>query len=182
MPAKREALNQNVSWAERQQALVKIEQFHIAGAVAIKTPQQAQTANVNWQQQQQTFAIALYGPLGAGRVTLSGAPGHTQLLASGKTYRAKTPEALMQQVLGWHLPISHLDYWIRGLPAPHSPAQLHFDEFNHLIQLQQDGWQIDYQRYTAVEQYDLPSKLQMTYDGKLGHLSVRMVISQWTLA
>ncbi len=130
-----------------------------------------------WQQQKRDYQVSLFGPFGVGRTTLNGTPTALTLLAAGKEYKAQTPERLMQQVLGWQLPVTNLYFWVRGLPAPNSPASTTFDAYHHLIELKQQGWQIQYERYTAIQGIDLPSKLRL----KSGQLQVKLVISSWKL-
>jgi outer membrane lipoprotein LolB len=33
------------------------------------------------------------------------------------------PGSLLEEQLGWKLPMSHLAWWVRGLPAPDSKSQ-----------------------------------------------------------
>ena len=178
LPAKSNAFNQQLSWPQRQKQLAAIHQWQLNGAIAIKTPQQGQTASLSWQQQSLVnYHISLYGPLGAGRVTLAGTNQGVQLQANDKLYHAKSPEALMQEMLGWQLPVGNLYYWVRGLPAPGLQARLHFDTFHHLSQLQQQGWTVHYLRYTGVGDDDLPSLLTL----QRLDLTVKIVISQWVV-
>lgn len=176
LPADQGALNQSMSWSSRKQQLQTITHWQLQGAIAIKTAQQGQTASLSWQQQHNhRYHIDLYGPLGAGRVSLSGSASQVTLLADGKHYQANTPDALMQQILGWQLPVRNLYYWVRGIPAPTLPAKLTFDSFHHLSQLQQQGWHVHYQRYTSVHGVDLPSLLLL----QRNDLQVKIVISRW---
>lgn len=178
LPANQVANNKNLNWPARQRQLKQITNWQASGAIAINTPEQGQTASMSWQQHnQQNYQIDLFGPLGAGRVTLIGKLNQVTLLDNGKRYQAVTPEALMQQVLGWHLPVANLYFWVRGLPAPQIKAKLKFDQYHHLITLQQQGWIVSYQRYTGVKRYDLPSLLTL----KRNNLQVKLVISQWIL-
>ena len=177
LPAKKGALNTSMSWSARQQQLKTVKQWHLTGAIAIKTPGHGQSASLAWQQAKNNYKINVFGPLGAGRVTLSGMPNRVTLQANGKHYEAATPEALMQKVLGWHLPISNLIYWVRGLPATNAAAKEHFDAYHHLSALQQQGWQVQYLRYTNVDGIDLPSSIML----KQGELTVKIIISNWDL-
>lgn len=178
LPADQGALHQNVSWPTRVKHIEKIQAWQLYGAIAIKTSQAGQAASFNWQQQaNQHYTIGLYGPLGAGRVTLIGTPNQVSLTANGKQYHAKTPESLMQDVLGWQLPVHNLYYWIRGIPAPNLPATRQFDAANRLSKLEQQGWQVTYLQYTGVNGVDLPTKIML----KNQQLSVKVVLSSWQL-
>jgi outer membrane lipoprotein LolB len=178
LPASQEAQNKAISWSARQHQLTQITHWHINGAIAIKIEEHGQTASIDWQQQAlKNYVINLYGPLGMGRVTLTGTPEQVTLFAAGKSYKAATPEALMQQVLGWQLPVQNLYYWIRGITAPTLAAKIDFDRFHHIQRLQQQGWQVNYQRYTSTDGIDLPSLLSLQH----GNLHVKIVISRWEL-
>lgn len=176
MPAKQAARNENLTWPQRQAQLQTINEWHLTGALAYRTPKEGQSASLVWQQTQKQYQINVFGPLGVGRISLLGTLGKNVVLTrDGKTFTAHTPEALMQQQLGWHLPISNLYYWVRGLPAPGITKSVQFDAFHHITNLVQQGWIISYERYTAVNGTDLPSKFTLQH----GNLTVKVVISQW---
>ncbi len=179
-PASTAAENKTITWSQRKQDLQQITRWQANGAIAIRDQQQAQSASVKWQQQSQsTFAIRLFGPLGVGNTIIIGKPGNVTLTTpENKTYTATSSEALLQQQTGWQLPISNLYYWVRGLPAPGSKPQMKLDPYNHLRTLQQSGWNILYQRYTAVKGKDLPSKITMTN----GPITAKLIINRWVLS
>lgn len=178
LPAGKQANNQKLSWQQRQAQLSPLTAWDIQGAVAIRQGRQGKSASLYLQQQQRHYNLQVFGPLGIGRHTLVGEPGNVTLTDSdGKTIHTNSPEALFQAELGWSLPISNLYFWLRGLPAPHLDKHIQFDQYHHILQLQQQGWVIDYRQYTAVDQYDLPSEITMRY----GDLLVKIIISQWQL-
>ncbi len=72
---------------------------------------------------------------------------------------AQSPEALLEEQLGWKLPVSHLVWWVRGLPAPDSKSRLGLDNDSRLATLEQDGWQVEYLSYTEQNGYWLPDLL-----------------------
>lgn len=180
MPARQKALNQNLSWAQRQQQLATITAWQIKGSIGGHTPRQGFSANVVWRQRQdKRYQITIFGPLGVGMTRLDGnASAVTLTNANNQTFSASKPEQLIQQQLGWSLPVSNLYYWIRGLPAPGNVEISKFDAYHHLIELKQQGWQINYRQYAGVDgKVDLPVKLSMRY----GDLDLRLVISQWLI-
>ena len=178
MPAQQKALNQDLSWQTRQQQLHKVTHWQLNGAIAIKTPRQGQTASIVWQQYQaQHYQIDLFGPLGVGHLILKGNTGQVTLNTNGQQYQSATAEELMQKILGWHVPVSNLYFWIRGLPAPHLKSHLSFDMYHHLAILRQQGWQIHYRQYTAINGIDLPSKLILQQQNMI----IKFIISHWQL-
>ena len=81
----------------------------------------------------------------------------------------------LKQQLGWKLPISHLTWWVRGLPAPDSKSTVTLDSDSHLQRLTQDGWQVEYLSYTEQNGYWLPERLKL--HGR--DLDVTLVVKDW---
>ena len=178
LPAERAASDQFLSWQQRVNQLQAIEAWQLDGVIGISIPHQAWSGSIHWQQAQSSFSFDLFGPLGVGSVSLISQPGHSQLeTASGQKLTASSPDELLFKATGWRLPISYLYYWVRGLPLPGFSAKTQFDQFNHLIKLQQRGWDIQYLRYTSINGIDVPSKIFLQYQT----LKVRMVISRWMI-
>lgn len=161
--------------AAHQQQLQKLDPWSLQGRVAINDGHSGSNANFTWQQQQQNFDIALSGPLGMGHVTVSGTPSTATLKTGQGLQHAATPELLLQQQLGWNLPVTPLIYWIRGMPTPHFPAKYTLDQRHRLAQLSQAGWQINYLNYMAVNGIELPAKIQLVHTS----LQVRIIIYDW---
>lgn len=167
-----------LSWEKRQQTLLTIQNWNLQGAVAIHAPRDNISASLHWEQHNQNYLISLFGPFGAGSITLKGQAQSVQLsTGDGKTFTAHNPEALMLAQLNWQLPVSGLKYWIRGVPAPTSAAKKSFDAYQRLTTLTQQGWTIQFLRYTTINGVDLPTKLVLTYPA----FNVKIIVSQWQL-
>lgn len=179
-PAKQAASNQKLDWSARNKQLSAIAKWNINGGVAVKQNDKGFTASLEWEQQaNQRYVIHMFGPLGGGSMKLTGQPGQvTMTTAKNETFHASSAQALLAEQTGWRLPIENMRYWIRGIPAPGTQAQPRFDQYKHVTQLKQQGWTIDYQRYTAVNGIDLPSKMTITRSP----LRVRVVIKSWKIS
>ncbi len=172
--------NTAAPWGNRVDVLSNIQSWDINGLIAIRnnTKPQAESANLHWQQSRQDYQILLFGPLGASPVKLSGKPGAVVLEdAKGKRFYADSAESMLVQQTGWHLPVSNLYFWVRGLPVPNKPAQKKFDAYQHLTQLVQDGWTIQYLNYTSVHHIDLPAKIFLNNS----ELQLKIVINRWQI-
>ncbi len=170
------AHNKSLSWESRSQTLAKINRWDLKGLVAIRAGNEANSGNLGWQQNKQRYTILLVGPLGTHSYTLYGNPGRVVLeMPNGKKASASSPELLLAKETGWRLPVSSLYYWIRGLPVPNLPAQTRFDTYNHLIELTQQGWRVQYPAYTSVNNTDVPSKIFLSRP----RVSVKIVVKQW---
>jgi outer membrane lipoprotein LolB len=171
--------NQASSWDTRAQTLANLQKWNLSGQVAIRNSKDNITASLHWEQQRQNYTLDFFGPLGSNSFKLTGGAGKVALQnPRGQVFYAASPEILLAQQTGWRLPVSNLYYWIRGLPVPGMPAQKQFDAYHHLVELSQDGWKIQFLRYTAVNQLDLPNKIFISSTD----LSVKIIISQWSLA
>jgi len=169
-------------WEKRVPTLSRIQNWQLNGKIAIQTAQEAGSAIVTWGQHQDQFNITLSGPLGMNELKLSGQPGRVILLTTnGKQYQADNPEQLLSQQWGWDLPLSYLNYWIRGLPVPNIPNHLTWDDAQHINKLQQadfDIQYIDYMTVTAAKNaIDLPSRIVITSP----QIKIKIIIYDWKL-
>jgi outer membrane lipoprotein LolB len=163
-------------WQSHKQQIGSLDAWQISGKVGIRAPQDSGSGTLFWLQRQDYYDIRLSGPLGRGAARLTGRPGAIQLeVANQGRYQAASPEQLLQQQLGLNLPVSHLLWWIRGLPAPDSKSRLTLDGDSRLAQLSQAGWQVEYLRYAEQDGYWLPERLKLS-----GHdLQITLVIKDW---
>lgn len=163
-------------WKAHKARITTLDGWQINGKVGIRAPNDSGSGTLFWLQRQGYFDIRLSGPLGRGAARLTGRPDDVTLeVANQGRYHADSPEALLEQQLGWRLPVSHLLWWVRGLPAPDSRSQLTLDGNSHLSRLVQDGWTVEYTRYTEQNGYSLPERLKL----KGQDLDVTLVIKDW---
>lgn len=164
---------------ERQQAQVEdFDSWTLVGKAGLRTPQENISANLDWNQTPFYFRMLISGPFGGGRSVLEGREGRFSLSTSDGRFEAETPEALMEEQLGWSLPVRAMPDWVRGLPGDHASYQLETDELGFPRFLQQDGWEIDYRDWERVEEMWLPRRLVMNY----GEVRITLVVNQWQAA
>ncbi|MDH1265333.1 MULTISPECIES: lipoprotein insertase outer membrane protein LolB [unclassified Pseudomonas] len=163
-------------WNAHKARITALDAWQINGKVGIRAPRDSGSGTLFWLQRQDYYDIRLSGPLGRGAARLTGRPGKILLeVANQGRYEAESPEELLQQQLGLNLPVSHLLWWIRGLPAPDSKSRVTLDGDSRLAQLSQDGWDVEYTRYAEQNGYWLPERLKLE-----GHdLQVTLVIKDW---
>ncbi|WP_172622819.1 lipoprotein insertase outer membrane protein LolB [Aquicella siphonis] len=166
------------TWEDRQIALNRIQSWWLNGKIGVQTRQDSGSATVDWAQNTRSYTISLTGPLGSSGMRLSGHPGRVTLQTSdGKSYSAASPEQLLASRWGFHLPVSNMKYWVRGLPVPGLASSTHFDKYGRLTALAQQGWNVEYLGYTNAGGVDLPERMSITSSA----LRVKIVIYQWKL-
>jgi outer membrane lipoprotein LolB len=164
------------SWRSHKAQVTAIDGWQISGKVGIRAPQDSGSGTLFWLQRQDYYDIRLSGPLGRGAARLTGREGDIQLeVANQGRYQAESPEALLEEQLGWRLPVSHLLWWVRGLPAPTSKSRVTLDADSHLSQLEQDGWRVEYANYRLQHGYWLPERLKLFGQ----NLDITLVIKEW---
>jgi outer membrane lipoprotein LolB len=96
--------------------------------------------------------------------------------AEQKQYRASSVEALTKQALGWEVPISRLQHWLRAQPVPGLAAEIiERDAAGKIRQLVQDGWRVTYDYYPAAVNDGLPRLMEVVGADQ----TLRLVIDTW---
>lgn len=162
-------------WQAQQAKLERLQTWELNGKVGLRTPEDSTSANLDWRQTPYHFRMLLSGPAGSGRSVLEGREGRVSLTTGEGRFEAESPEELLQQEMGWSLPVSDLPHWIRGLPADDRPHRMTQDNLAFPATLEQDGWTIDYRRWTRTGGLWLPSRVIMSYDD----LRVTLVVTRW---
>ena len=163
-------------WKAHKAQIGALDAWQINGKVGIRAPKDSGSGTLFWLQRQDYYDIRLSGPLGRGAARLTGRPGAILLeVANQGRYEAESPEALLEEQLGWRLPVSHLQWWVRGLPAPDSKSRVTLDSNSQLARLQQDGWDVEYLSYAEQNGYSLPQRIKLHGT----NLDVTLVIKDW---
>lgn len=162
-------------WQAQKVRLEAMQTWELTGKAGLRTPEDSTSANLDWNQTPYHFRMLLSGPFGSGRSVLEGREGRVSLTTGEGRFEAESPEALMNQQLGWSLPVAALGDWVRGLPADDSPHRMSRDARGFPERLEQDGWTIDYQDWMRAEDLWLPRRMKMQY----GDLNVTLVVTRW---
>ncbi len=163
--------------ASHDNAVADIEQWHIRGKIGIRSPNESLSAMLNWQQLTGAYTIRLSGALGSGSLQIIGNDSGVTVRQAGEIDQyASDAGQLLQQRLGWSVPIEHIYYWIRGLPAA-VPIDQQARANGQLSMLKQAGWHIEFLRYQQFANFALPSKLRLQHED----LKVTLIIKEWQL-
>lgn len=165
-------------WASHRQSASTIEDWDIRARAALKLEGQAYSISLSWKRAAEGIVILLEAPFGQGvfRIEGRGDGGYQLRLPDGQVHTNTTAEALLEDVIGWSLPISGLEYWIRGMPRPESDYSYSLDQGGRAKSIEQDRWAIDYLDYfTAPVGPPLPRRIKLSRD----ELSLKLVIERW---
>lgn len=163
-------------WEARSAGLQHVDRFlmQARGAYGRVLPVKA---DLRWQQNADgSFELRVAGPFGIGATTVSGTLDDVIVRNSKGTYRSNDPEGWIESRMGWTLPLAGLRYWMLGLPSPYSEADIELNPQGQIINLQQDGWRLDYSEYQRAGGYDLPRKFEVANDD----VRLKVVVDAWS--
>lgn len=165
------------NWQKHTEHLQQLDSWLLEGKLGYRDNRDGGSAWINWQQSDTTFDVQLHGPFGSGATRILGDNNYAELQQSGEdTLTASSPASLTELLFGWQWPVDQLQFWVRGIPSPHTPITLrtHNTE-GTLASLQQSSWQLDFAGYEQVDQWVLPTRIK----GSSGKISFTLVIKRW---
>ena len=177
-PPKQVVSTEPADWKFRQARLADFNSWSIKGKLAVNQPDRNDILVINqWRQHQGSFNIHISSFLGLGATQITGTQEFLSIHQPDEPVLHSTqPEQLLQETLGWALPLNSLAYWIKGLPAPGKPADINFDQEGNPHRIRQTQWQVILDRYKPVGDLMLPGKITLTQK----QIKVKVVITQWT--
>ena len=150
--------------------------WHAVGRVAVKHAGEGWTAGFDWRQLDERADINLRGPLGIGAVMIALTPDHLRIESNQQpVLELDAPfdamDSVLQQRLGFVVPLAMLRYWILGVPDPTAPSVRSVGGF------EQQEWQVSATEGVEVlgAAGTLPARLEIRH----GDTRVRWVIDQW---
>jgi len=164
-------------WQHHRKVVLQWHAWSLEGRIAVNTENDGWSGELQWSQSPTGFQIHFSAPFGQGAFQLvSNSLGVEMRTSDGKHFQASDAESLLQQHLGWQLPLDAFRYWVTGLPAPGTDAQLKFNADGQLAELDQEQWHVSYPAYMNVGTLMMPRKIFL----KNPMLGVRLVIDHWT--
>jgi outer membrane lipoprotein LolB len=148
----------NAQWEQRRQVLEDITSWEFTGSINVRDSNDSQSSRIRWRQNNEAYTINLWGTFNVGATQIDGRPGEVSISQQGRDpVNTDSPEELLYQELGYELPVTELNYWIKGIPAPGLRADMQFGDNDQLMQFFQAGWQINYMAYTNFGTETLPT-------------------------
>ena len=164
---------------QRDKKFESQENFHLRGRIAIKNAQDGGSGRFEWTQNGERIEFELSAPLSNQTWRLEGQPGSYTLTDSkGTPQHGEDARQLIYSASNWIIPMQELRFWVRGaraITANGADAQLNFDATGRLSVLKQNGWTVNYERFTDATDDALPVKLRANKDDA----QVRVIVQSW---
>lgn len=176
---KEPAADNSSVYQNRVATLAAIQAWGLTGRISLDDGDQGGSGRLQWDVHNQGSELDFHGAMGRGAWHLSIGPDTAVLKeANGVESSAADADSLIQQRIGWPLPLSALQWWVRGLAAPGGGvAEQKFGDGGSLAMLHQHGWKIEFSRYTTTAGIVLPTRLEARRD----NYRVKLAISSWRI-
>lgn len=164
-----------LAWEARRELLTGIDRFSLqarvssGGVFGVK-------GNLTWRQQGERFDMHVAGPFGIGAASIRGQGKQIEIRTAKRTITTDDPERDLHDRLGWTFPVTHLRYWVLGVPAPGSAAEVEHDREGRLESLAQDGWTLEVSEYQRAGGLELPRKFEVAND----EVRIKVVVDSWS--
>lgn len=157
----------------------RIEGWIASGRMALAIDGEGGSGAFVWNQRDAATTLSIRGPLGAGslRVVLEG----ESVAANdgeGRSLDTAATRALLRERLGTELPFAQLRFWMLGLPAPDAPAVVSEGGGTPSRVIEQSGWRIRYEAFTARSGMALPVRFSAIQGGT----KLKVVVDDWALS
>ena len=139
----------------------------------------ALSTSFDWQQAGERFRIEFWGAFGQGRALLFGDDAAASLRdARGTVTSSVDIDTLMEQTLGWAVPVAALRHWVRGRVDPSlAAAAEQRDGEGNLAGFEQSGWTIRLSRWRQTAIGAAPGRVVAERAGRV----VTVICKEWRL-
>lgn len=176
-PSERGTTEPETTWQAHARELSRIRNWSMLGTVAVRSAGDASRVTMRWRQTRDSYLVRFMGPLGVGLFEVEGSATEVEArFPNGRRASAASPEALLEQEIGWSVPLHGLRYWIVGAPAPDgTTSKMEFDDHGRLARLEQAGWTVVYERYGGLDDLALPERIRFSNES----VDATVVVRRW---
>jgi len=166
------------AYLDRADMLTEIPEWGLVGKISLDDGDRGGSGRLQWDVTAEGSEIDFHGALGRGAWHLQISPDGAVLReANGSEQSAPGVNALIQDRMGWPVPVEALQWWVRGLAAPGVVNDEQLDSQGLLTSLDQLGWKVEFNRYDAKTGIALPVRL----DARRDSYRVKLAIGRWQL-
>ena len=164
------------AYLERASRLDAIPEWGLVGKISLDDGDHGGSGRLQWDVRSDSSELDFHGAMGRGAWHLQiGPDGAILKEANGTEQTASGVNDLIQDRMGWPIPVDALQWWVRGLAAPGAIEDKKLDPEGLLISLEQFGWSVVFNRYDSVAGVVLPKRLNATRD----NYRVKLAVSRW---
>ncbi len=166
------------AYKNRAENISGVSAWSLVGRISLDDGEEGGSGRLQWVVKADHSTIDFRGAMGRGAWYLEiGPQGAVLRLADGNEHFAPAVDALIQQQVGWPIPVAALQWWVRGLAAPGPVDEQQLDARGLLTSLKQFGWEIDFNRYASDSGVAMPTRL----DARQNNYRLKLAINRWQI-
>jgi outer membrane lipoprotein LolB len=164
------------AYEKRAEKLSAVSEWGFVGKISLDDGEQGGSGKLRWDVKPDLSELDFHGAMGRGAWHLTIDPDKAILReANGREQIAADVNEVVEARMGWLLPVSALQWWVRGLAAPGVIEDEQFSPAGLLISLRQFGWSVEFNRYDSEDNLALPIRLTARRE----NYRVKLAISRW---
>jgi outer membrane lipoprotein LolB len=168
----------DISYQDRAEKLALIRDWSLVGRISLADGKDGGSGRLQWVARDGLTELDFHGAMGRGAWNLQIEPTRAVLReANGSVQSAVAVDDLIQQRMGWPIPVDALQWWVRGLAAPGEIDELLLDSTGVPVKLAQFGWNVDFKRFDSDSGLSLPTRL----DARRDNYRVKLAVSTWLM-
>lgn len=157
----------------------RVTEWLASGRIGVASGGDGGSGSFTWRQQQSRTSLDVRGPLGAGGLHVEADGGDLSVTgADGARVDAAAAREAIRTRLGVDLPLDELRFWMLGLPAPGTEAQVEEHAGPPVRTIAQAGWSVRYDEFETAAGWSVPARLTAT----AGSVRLKAVIDDWRIA
>jgi len=169
---------------ERNKKLIALKNWKIKGKMAIITPDERQSATLNWHYQgdKNNQVLNLTTILGIQVFNLESVNGMHIVEVSGERYQSPDLNKILTSLTGFTLPTQAMTFWLKGLPYLNTDV-ISYNKITDLPETltsyyDEKKWQVKYSRYRQILEYQLATIFTIKQDD----LVIKINVHQWDVS
>ncbi len=151
--------------------------WQVEGKLAFISPDERQSANLNWQQSQNNNNLVLTTFIGTRILSLKQTANTAELNYDGEQYFDTNATALLKRLTGFALPVNNADSWLKGTIDDQTLKVDQLGRAKSVLWFDSTGkqWQIEYASFVQKSGYWLPSRLTLTHQ----KIKIKIQLYDW---
>jgi outer membrane lipoprotein LolB len=159
-----------------QPRLYELKNWRLEGRIGVRVGEEGWSADLFWTHEGRQDRLRVSGPFSQGMVSIVVQDDLIYVNeGEGRVSSSRNPDALLQERLGFAVPLRSLRYWMLGVPAP--DAEYRATRDGDAPGFIQQGWTLAFQGYARRDGLNLPSKF--TASGE--NVKLKLIVDEWRI-